>query len=391
MESNVNAELKDLHNKMVCNISTEIFGDQLEKVKFLFKDNPLTPFDMFQIKNIETLFERLMNYETIDYGNYQKFVTAISCIHPRVCSIVQRHAEKINKLQGNLDDQARQEVMSANISGISIRQATSISFIRDRQEDMAKLISLIFDRQEDMAKKISDVSTRQEDLATNITDIYNILKDKARDIHNFKGELVPAKNVTTANTSHTKKIHPDLELMIETTKAKIRKEKEKKFYHTKGFCDAKVKLQKNRVVVIMGNTGDGKTAIAVQLLHWLSQEKGVGQPLQLHKIKKLDLLAPNLKLITFIDDIFGEIDVFKKDVQEWNKRVSDVETLFLDEQTVTNFLLITVRNEVFNSLEKRYMGRIFTRDNLIDLSSDTYKVEEEKKILLELYKPENFS
>ncbi|XP_021356921.1 uncharacterized protein LOC110452614, partial [Mizuhopecten yessoensis] len=177
-----------------------------------------------------------------------------------------------------------------------------------------------------------------------------------------------------------------------TTKAKIKKEKEeKKFYPTKGFCDAKDKLQKNRVVVIKGNTGDGKTAIAVQLLHWLSREQGAGQPIQLHKIKKLDLLAPNLKLITFIDDVFGEKDVCKKDVQEWNKRVSNVKTLFLDEQTETNFLLITVRNEVFNSLEKRSLGTIFTKDNLIDLSSDTYKVEEEKKGLLELYKPENFS
>ncbi|XP_021359213.1 uncharacterized protein LOC110454163 [Mizuhopecten yessoensis] len=198
--------------------------------------------------------------------------------------------------------------------------------------------------------------------------------------------------VTTADTSQAKKIHPDLEPMIETAKARIKKEKEKKFYPTKGFCDAKEKLQKNRVVVIKGNTGDGKTAIAVQLLHWLSQEQQAGQPLQLHEIKKLDLLAPNLKLITFIDDIFGEKDVMcKMDVQEWNKRIEKVKTLFLDEQKETNFLVITVRNEVFNSLEKRSLETIFTKDNLIDLSSETYKVEEEKKTLLELYKPETFS
>ncbi|OWF47590.1 hypothetical protein KP79_PYT06793 [Mizuhopecten yessoensis] len=203
----------------------------------------------------------------------------------------------------------------------------------------------------------------------------------------------PATRIaTTADTSQAKKIHRDLKPMIETAKARIKKEKEKKFYPTKGFCDAKEKLQKNRVVVIKGNTGDGKTAIAVQLLHWLSQEQQAGQPLQLHEIKKLDLLAPNLKLITFIDDIFGEKDVMcKMDVQEWNKRIEKVKTLFLDEQKETNFLVITVRNEVFNSLEKRSLETIFTKDNLIDLSSETYKVEEEKKTLLELYKPETFS
>ncbi|XP_021339745.1 uncharacterized protein LOC110440961, partial [Mizuhopecten yessoensis] len=176
--------------------------------------------------------------------------------------------------------------------------------------------------------------------------------------------------------------------LSERTKAKIITEKkDDKFYPTKGFFDAKEKLLKNRVVVIKGNTGDGKTAIAVQLLHWLSEEQQAGQPLQLHEIKKLDLLATNMKLITFIDDIFGEKDVCETDVHEWNKRISDVKTLFAE----TNFLIITIRNEVFNSLEKRSLGTILTEDNIIDLSSHTYKLEEEKKELLELYKPKNVS
>ncbi|XP_021354090.1 uncharacterized protein LOC110450735 [Mizuhopecten yessoensis] len=179
--------------------------------------------------------------------------------------------------------------------------------------------------------------------------------------------------------------------LAETAKARIKKEKEKKFYPTKGFCDAKEKLLKTKVVVIKGNTGDGKTAIAVQLLHWLSEEQQAGKPLQIHKIKTLDFLAPNMKLITFIDDIFGEKDASKKDVQKWNKRISDVETLFVDKQTQTNFLIITIRNEVFNSLEKRSLGTILTEDNIIDLSSHTYKLAEEKRELLELYKPKNFS
>ncbi|OWF47566.1 Ankyrin repeat-containing protein [Mizuhopecten yessoensis] len=203
----------------------------------------------------------------------------------------------------------------------------------------------------------------------------------------------PATRIaTTSDTSRDKKIHPDLEPMIERTKAKIITEKrDNKFHPTKGFCDAKEKLLNNRVVVIKGNTGDGKTAIAVQLLHWLSEEQKAGQPLQLHEIKKLDLLAPNLKLITFIDDIFGEKDVCKTDVDEWNKRILDVKTLFVDKQAQTNFLIITIRNEVFNSLEKRSLGTILTEDNIIDLSSQTYKLAEEKKELLELYKPKNFS
>ncbi|XP_021339960.1 uncharacterized protein LOC110441185 isoform X2 [Mizuhopecten yessoensis] len=284
----------------------------------------------------------------------------------------------------------RQEVMATNISDVSTRQevmASNTSDVSTRQEVMATNISDVSTRQEVMATNISDVSNRQEVMSTTISDVSTRQEVIARDMHDLKGNLA-AMNVTTANT----KIHPDLEPMIETTKAKIKKEKEeKKFYPTKGFCDAKEKLLKNKVVVIKGNTGDGKTAIAVQLLHWLSQEQEAGQPLQLHMIEKLDLLAPNLKLITFIDDVFGEKDVCKKDVQEWNKRVSDVNTLFVDERTQTNFLIITIRNEIFNSLEERSLGTILTIDNIIDLSSHTYQVAEEKSFFLELYKPEKFS
>ncbi|XP_033739842.1 uncharacterized protein LOC117327113 isoform X1 [Pecten maximus] len=180
--------------------------------------------------------------------------------------------------------------------------------------------------------------------------------------------------------------------MIEKAKYRIKQEKsEKKFLETKAFRDAQNKLQKNRVLVIKGNTGDGKTSTAIQLLHWLVEEQQCRQPLQLHRIKKLDLLAPNSHLITFIDNIFGENDVGRKDVEDWNRRITDVETLFGGEQIQANFLLIAVRNEIFNTLKKSSIGTVFTEDNIIDLSSGKYRIAEEKKALLEMYKPDNFS
>ncbi|XP_021349723.1 uncharacterized protein LOC110448020 isoform X2 [Mizuhopecten yessoensis] len=596
MASNVTEEVKTLHNKMILNIGFEIFGGTLEVVKELFRNKPLNSADMSRITNIPSLFKRLRDYETIDYGDYQKFVSTIKFIHPRVCLMVQEYSEKIKTLQGNLDDQGpspgrqpktedqsqqqstetnsytgepvsghlsrevassydvhhnvesphmrsevhsgnphmrsevhsgkphmRSEVHSGNPhmstvthSSDSIVQVQSsipsqeqINLERGQLEAMeygekttspkialpekntdsrgcqtgdripntqtitagasgpeikhfsgeavGKMASaylqgsntevttvavsqtqggatgimvpanpqegttMVQVQKQKIGKVNLSFSGEASVIGDNATITINRTDDEAKALMTglmselkqtrdgqYVDQRVPpkksqktsgtqtsgdlaAKNVTIANASHAKKIHSDLEPMIETTKANIREGKEKKFYHTKGFRDAKDKLQKNRVVVIKGNTGDGKTAIAVQLLHWLSQEQGAGQPLQLPNIEKLDLLTPNLKLITFIDDIFGEKDVCKKDVQEWNRRVSNVKTLFLGEQTETNFLLITVRNEVFNSLEKRSMGTIFTKDNLIDLSSDTYKAEEEKKRLLELYKPENFS
>ncbi|XP_021365565.1 uncharacterized protein LOC110458269 [Mizuhopecten yessoensis] len=184
-------------------------------------------------------------------------------------------------------------------------------------------------------------------------------------------------------------IPPKVAAMIATTRASFEEEKEKKtFIETKSFFDAKEKLEENRIVVIKGNTGDGKTATAIQLLNRLSNEQEDRQPLQIHKIEDLDLLPPNSKYLALIDDIFGEKVLHDKEVGEWNKRISSVNTKFCgDDQTQGNFLVITVRNEVFNSLKKHSLGSVFIDFNIIDLSSNTYQIATEKMDILEFYEP----
>ncbi|XP_069103247.1 uncharacterized protein [Argopecten irradians] len=199
------------------------------------------------------------------------------------------------------------------------------------------------------------------------------------------------KTMTANQEFKTKEIHPDLKPMIETTMNRIRTEKEKQFLETKAFHDAQDKLRMNKVLVIKGNTGDGKTSMALQLLRWLTEEEQCRKPLQLHKIKKLDLLAPNSNLVCIIDDIFGQKDISKSDEVEWNKRLKHVETLFVDKQNQTNILFITIRNEIFNALTEQSLGTVFTEENIVDLSSDTYNIKEEKQELLAMYTPKNFS
>ncbi|XP_069102919.1 uncharacterized protein [Argopecten irradians] len=171
----------------------------------------------------------------------------------------------------------------------------------------------------------------------------------------------------------------------------IKTEKEKKFMPTQAYHDAQDKLRKNTVLVIKGNTGDGKTSTAFQILNWLTEEQQCRTPLQLHKIEKLDLLAPHSDVACIIDDIFGERDIGRLDVQEWNKRLKHVETLFVSKQNRTNYLLITIRNEIFNVLEGKSLGTVFMKDNIIDLSSNEYKIKEEKQKLLAMYTPTNLT
>ncbi|XP_060078420.1 uncharacterized protein LOC132557910, partial [Ylistrum balloti] len=179
-------------------------------------------------------------------------------------------------------------------------------------------------------------------------------------------------------------------LIVQTINRIKTEKEEKKFMETKAFHDAQEKLGKNRVIMIKGNTGDGKTSTAFQLMDWLIKEQQCRQPLQLHEIKKLDKLSPDSSLVTFIDDIFGERNVRNTDVAEWNKRINNVKTLFVDQQMKANFLLVTIRNEIYNDLKERSLEPVFTKDNLIDMSSDTYRILEERKELLQKYLPNNY-
>ncbi|XP_069112039.1 uncharacterized protein [Argopecten irradians] len=192
---------------------------------------------------------------------------------------------------------------------------------------------------------------------------------------------------SAASSSHAQEIHPDLVPMIEMTIQRIKIEKEKKFLETKAFHDAQKKLQTNRILVIKGNTGDGKTSIAFQLLHWLTTQQQARKPIRIHAIEKLDRISPDSNLVCIIDDIFGEKDLGRVDEQEWNKRLNVVETLFVN----TNLLLITVRNEIFNALAKHSLGTVFTEENIIDLSTSDYNISDERLKLLEMYLPDKFS
>ncbi|XP_021354016.1 uncharacterized protein LOC110450700, partial [Mizuhopecten yessoensis] len=360
MTSVIPTEAIDIHNELVFYLGKQIVDTKLHELKNLFKNNPLFPVDIASIKSIYDLFDNLMGYKTIVVGDYTQFVQKLKLTNPDLERYVKEKEKEIKSIVERGPSPAKQPR-----PGYQGQQQST---------DLATMIVTTADTIQ--AKKI------HPDLEPMIGESYLLDWTWLEKKRSRFPQNLDKNDMHHLNISHRQK-----------AKAKIKKENEKeiKFHPTKGFWDAKEKLLKNRVVVIKGNTGDGKTAIAFQLLHLLREEQQAGQPLQIHEIKKLDLLAPNLKLITFIDDIFGEIDASKSDVQEWNKRISDVDTLFVDEQAETNFLIITIRNEVFNSLEKRSLGKILTKDNIIDLSSYTYKLAEEKKQLLELYKPKNFS
>ncbi|XP_069102915.1 LOW QUALITY PROTEIN: uncharacterized protein [Argopecten irradians] len=324
----INEEVILKHNYLVDDLSVQIVEDDFQSLIDLFKDCPRAPKDLINITTIQELFVKLKKNENISIGRYEYFTERLEKVDKSLASYVRKEEQEIRDIQN---------------AGLS------------------------------PAKRLR---TEQECIQQS----------------NSGGP--PVSDQTAGSSSHSQKIHSDLLPMIETTISMIKTEKEKEiqFMQTKAYHDAQEKLRKNRVLVIKGNTGDGKTSTAFQLIHWLmEEEQQCRTPLQLHKIEKLDLLAPNSDLACIIDDIFGERDIGRLDVQEWNKRLKNVETLFVCKQNQTNYLIITIRNEIFNVLAKNSRGTVFTKDNIIDLSSNEYKIKGEKQNLLAMYTPTNLT
>ncbi|XP_021350912.1 uncharacterized protein LOC110448793 [Mizuhopecten yessoensis] len=286
----------------------------------------------------------------------------------------------------------QQRTMAADISDVTIQQktlATDISDVKIQQRTMATDISDVTIQQRTMATGISDVTIQQRTMATDISDVTIQQKTLKTDMTSLKDDVNTVKEALTSNRpAHRKDPNPKIAAMIDITKEMVKQNTVNKFIVTQGFQDAKEKLLENRVVVVKGNTGDGKTATVVKLLYWMCEEQPGRQPLQIHNIEDLDSVSPKSQYICLIDDIFGTQCAREKDLGEWDKRVKSVLPILCgNANTEANFIVITVRNEVFNYFKNLISDSVFTDSNIIDLSCDNYKIAEEQMQLLKLYTP----
>ncbi|XP_021366494.1 uncharacterized protein LOC110458863 [Mizuhopecten yessoensis] len=245
----------------------------------------------------------------------------------------------------------------------------------DIKDDVSKVKEDIHDTKEDVGAMKLDVGAMKLDVGTVRADVRS-MKDKL--------------NTLSTGTNPKKDMVPKLTAMIETTTAMILKEKDEyEFLSTKSLQDAYDKLMKNSLVLIKGNSGDGKTSIALELLRRLCyNEKGqqCRQPLELHDIKDLDYVTPKSQLVIYLDDIFGKNVVCKQDVEEWEKREKSIISKFCrNEHTDGNFLIVAIRSGISNSLTGSCLEKVFTKQNIVDLNIDA----EEKLEFLRLYKPKD--
>ncbi|CAC5358922.1 unnamed protein product [Mytilus coruscus] len=138
------------------------------------------------------------------------------------------------------------------------------------------------------------------------------------------------------------------------------------FVEISGYKQIKYLLNEKHFIVIKGNPGDGKTTIATHAMFELM--KNGKQPLQLHSYKEFDeCISPNQNLVIFIDNFFGEFSVSKDDVAQWSCRSKALEAAVCEGHR-RNYIIIAIRNDIYQEGRKLLKSDDFLESNMVDIS-----------------------
>ncbi|XP_033730861.1 uncharacterized protein LOC117320370 isoform X2 [Pecten maximus] len=350
----------------------------------------------------------------MDPSTERNFIALVKEMEGEICDVKQRQEEMttdMDNLKGTVDavsgdvDAVKKDV--SDMKQTSAKNAGEICDVKQRQEEMTTDMDNlkgtvdavsgdvdavkkdVSDMKETSAKnagEICDVKQRQDEMTTDMGNLKGTVDAVSGDVDAVKNDVSDMKQTSAKNAGRD----PKLTAMIDTTKSTIQTEKDNnQFVPTKSLQDARQKLLKNKIIIIQGNSGDGKSSTALELLRLLccneeeGQQKQCRQPLQLHDIKDMDWVSPKSQLVIYFDDIFGKNVVCQEDVKEWEKREKGIIAKLCGNESEANYLVITIRSGIFNSISG--LGKLFTKENIVDLSQ--YKEEKEKLALLRLYQP----
>ncbi|XP_033730937.1 uncharacterized protein LOC117320450, partial [Pecten maximus] len=167
------------------------------------------------------------------------------------------------------------------------------------------------------------------------------------------------------------------------------------FVTTKAFDCAKEKIKEKRFVVIRGDSGAGKTRLAVQLLDWLHsrEQKQRKKPLRLPSLQSWDkVISANTNLGILLDDLLGYSSDVSQDLTWWKQHADVIKSIVVGKESA-NCLIITLRNDIYHEYKSKFRGlSLFDEENVIDISSPEFIIKEERESLLNVYtsKIDNF-
>ena len=152
-----------------------------------------------------------------------------------------------------------------------------------------------------------------------------------------------------------------------------------KFTETRAYKAVLDKLNQHHYVVILGRPGDGKTTLGLYALHDM-HEKEKCVPLMPHppSLHLLPYLKEDQKVSIFLDDLFGIYSVSGYSISKYTEfRIFS----FLSKG---NYLVISIRKDIFLQCETNMQKELFKKDVIIDLTEPNLRLlESEKRSMLE--------
>ena len=147
---------------------------------------------------------------------------------------------------------------------------------------------------------------------------------------------------------------------------------------TKAFKRAEELYRWNNLVTVIGNPGDGKTMIAVQLLLRLKEE---GETIVVLTDPNLieQIYESNTRVVFFVDDAFGAPTINKALVDTWTRLYDKLECLV---EAKKCGLILTSRKQVLMQCDKLLHKCTGFKNNVVDISYGPEQFSPQERTLI---------
>lgn len=141
------------------------------------------------------------------------------------------------------------------------------------------------------------------------------------------------------------------------------------FVETSAFTEIMKILTTNRLVVINGNPGDGKTTLAYRAMHFLTTTGKRPLEVNIRSGTDWEILTNSSKenLVILVDNIFGEYSVSSDSLSQWSHQRRVLQNALSHEER-TNYLIITIRSEVYRQCGETLATDTFFNSAMINIS-----------------------
>lgn len=250
---------------------------------------------------------------------------------------------------------------------------------------------LLKEAQDDLKKTTQSVLSHETDiksLRTDVDDVSTDLKTCKKDIEQsvvftktLADDLETQKKTTAAiqdEQEKRSKMSSEFKAIVSRSTMFFEEKERNEYIETTTSLKAREKLDENKIVILSGHPGEGKTTMAKQLLVTQFPPSRCINLREPSDWKHLDL-SLNLFDAVLIDDIFGSGVLDESLVKKWERKLNDLSTA-IKEKGIK--VVITSRHYILEETKQLFRSLpLFKKENIQLLSSSNLSEGEKIDIL----------